>query len=94
MTSSKQADIDVREPIIAQAAPYKGVMRLDIRHHYITREGDFKPSQKGVNLALDRSNLAELMFTILVVGCETLGLDKEVFLDEVGAKLHANEGDA
>lgn len=44
-----QVAIDVREPVHIKVAPYKKVMRLDVRHYY-QEDGELKPGGKGVNL--------------------------------------------
>jgi hypothetical protein len=44
-----QVSIDVREPICIKIAPYKNVMRLDVRHYY-EEAGELKPGAKGINL--------------------------------------------
>ena len=44
-----EVDADVREPLFVSVEPYKGKMRLDVRHYFGDR-GELRPGIKGVNV--------------------------------------------
>ena len=44
-----EVDVDVREPLFVSVEPYKGKLRLDVRHYYDDR-GELRPGKKGINM--------------------------------------------
>lgn len=42
-------DADVRNPVFVQREKYRGVIKLDIRHHY-DEGGVWEPTRKGVSI--------------------------------------------
>lgn len=60
-----QVAIDVREPVHISVAPYKNVMRLDVRHYY-EEGGEMLPGAKGINLPwAERQALLNALYQVL-----------------------------
>lgn len=45
-----QVDSDLRNPILVSISEYRGVERLDIRHHYEDSNGEYQPTQRGISM--------------------------------------------
>jgi hypothetical protein len=57
-----QVDSDLRNPILVSISEYRGVERLDIRHHYVDGSGEYRPTQKGISIPV---SYAESLMIVL-----------------------------
>jgi hypothetical protein len=58
----------VRNPIRVSLSNYKGVDRLDVRHHYYTDNEELRPTKKGVSVKMAD---AEALVTAITQALET-----------------------
>ncbi len=52
-------------PVVVSRSVYRGEERLDVRQHYYTREGDLRPTKKGVSLTIADGFAAETLAVAL-----------------------------
>jgi hypothetical protein len=48
-------------PVVVARSVYRGVERLDVRLHFYGRDGELRPTKKGVNLTIPDGRAAEAL---------------------------------
>ena len=88
--SEKEVRVDcvVRQPIVAGISEFKGVLRLDVRHHY-EQDGDLRPTKRGVNVPLDDAMELVVAIEQLEQPVENTAVCKHVDVD-VREPLHVS----